>query len=620
LLILNLDLVNNFEKIVSLCQNSNFGKKLPHAFYIHLQALPFLDPLLQEYEKCARNIYPYLQESTLVKFNLKEPKISYLFYPDFDLQPHPSIHKSIIVNLLPKKVNIRVYSSYDNPPILHRKETFVTPDYPLWEKFAHLTKVEEELGLLDNAHFIGTQNEWHKLLQAHGLDFEDHFLISPLARAKNKVTIDRHKAALVRNDLSVPVKIAMRAGLFAPQSTFFDYGCGHGGDLERIAQQGYQSSGWDPFYRPDSPLVEADIVNLGYVINVIENVAERREALLKAYQLTRQVLIVSAQVLIHHRQRGLVAYGDGIITERNTFQKYYQQEELKTYIDGVLKTDSIPIGLGIYLVFRSPALAHNFRVSRIHSKVRAPRILLPLKKFEDYQELLTPLMKFYTERGRLPLKGEYCQESELKREFGTFKRAFKVILQVTQPEEWEAIADKRRQEILIYLALSHFTGRPTMRKLPTSLKNDIRVLFGNYQAACFLADEMLLSLRNLDLIKTLCQQSNIGIILKNAFFIHLSALESLPALLRLFEGCASRTIGRLENANVIKFHLNIPKISYLYYPHFDEQQYPRLETSMQIDLRDLQVRYRDFYHCHNPPLLDEKEKLVTPEYSFSPQS
>jgi len=246
--------------------------------------------------------------------------------------------------------------------------------------------------------------------------------------------------------------------------------------------------------------------------------------------------------------------------------------------------------------------------------------LLPLKKFEDYQELLTPLMKFYTERGRLPLKGEYCQEAELKREFGTFKRAFKVILQVTQPEEWEAIADKRRQEILIYLALSHFTGRPTMRKLPTSLKNDIRVLFGNYQAACFLADEMLLSLRNLDLIKTLCQQSNIGIILKNAFFIHLSALESLPALLRLFEGCASRTIGRLENANVIKFHLNIPKISYLYYPHFDEQQYPRLETSMQIDLRDLQVRYRDFYHCHNPPLLDEKEKLVTPEYSFSPQS
>lgn len=62
---------------------------------------------------------------------------------------------------------------------------------------------------------------------------------------------------------------------------------------------------------------------------MIENVTERREALIKAWSLTKEILIVSAQVLIDDRTSGYMIYGDGIVTERNTFQKYYEQEELK---------------------------------------------------------------------------------------------------------------------------------------------------------------------------------------------------------------------------------------------------------------------------------------------------
>jgi len=80
--------------------------------------------------------------------------------------------------------------------------------------------------------------------------------------------------------------------------------------------------------------------------------AERREALLNAWALTRQVPLVPAQVLINDRTNGVIAYGDGIITSRNTFQKYYDQQELKNYIDQVLGVDAVPIALGIYLVFR----------------------------------------------------------------------------------------------------------------------------------------------------------------------------------------------------------------------------------------------------------------------------
>jgi DNA phosphorothioation-associated putative methyltransferase len=105
--------------------------------------------------------------------------------------------------------------------------------------------------------------------------------------------IERHRAAIVRTDISRPVRLAIEWAILTNDTTFFDYGCGHGGDVQRVANLGYTSAGWDPYYYPDIPLTAADVVNLGYVLNVIEKPEERREALCKAWELTRQVLIVA---------------------------------------------------------------------------------------------------------------------------------------------------------------------------------------------------------------------------------------------------------------------------------------------------------------------------------------
>ena len=148
--------------------------------------------------------------------------------------------------------------------------------------------------------------------------------------------IERHRAAIFRIELSRPVRLAIEWAILNNDTTFFDYGCGHGGDVERTTNQGYTSAGWDPYYRPDALRTRADVVNLGYVLNVIEDLDERRQALINAWELTCKVLIVSAQVLINDRSSAQIAYGDGIVTRRNTFQKYYDQEELKKYIDEVL--------------------------------------------------------------------------------------------------------------------------------------------------------------------------------------------------------------------------------------------------------------------------------------------
>jgi hypothetical protein len=43
-----------------------------------------------------------------------------------------------------------------------------------------------------------------------------------------------------------------------------------------------------PLLLSRSPRTPADVVNLGYVINVIEELAERRQALINAWELTRK--------------------------------------------------------------------------------------------------------------------------------------------------------------------------------------------------------------------------------------------------------------------------------------------------------------------------------------------
>jgi DNA phosphorothioation-associated putative methyltransferase len=488
------------------------------------------------------------------------------------------------------------------------------------------TPKEEAIGLFNETRTIGTRNGWGQRLQEYNVELKDHQVIllpSSSGRGaggeglKEDIKIDRHKAAIHRPDLSKPVRLALEAGLFTENSTFFDYGCGHGEDIKRIIDRGFNSSGWDPYYRPQCDCTSAEIVNLGYIINVIESQRERREALIKAWELTQKVLIVSAQVLIGDVGKGQIAYSDGVVSSRNTFQKYYEQEELKLYIDQVLGVDSVPVALGIYFVFRDEMQAQSFRASRFRSRATTPRIRLVSKRFEDYRELLNPLMDFFTERGRLPIGEELPNFEPLLTEFGTVRRAFNLIVSATNQDEWDAIADKRRQDILVFLALSNFDNpykRLKLSQLSTQYQTDIKSLFGSYQGASTTADLMLFNLGREGFIATCCRNSKIGRLDHQALYVHISALEHLDTMLRLYEGCASRTIGRMDGATLIKFHLHKPKISYLFYPDFDRDPHPKMQASMQIDLRDLQVRYRDYHNSDNSPVLHCKDAYILPEY------
>lgn len=424
------------------------------------------------------------------------------------------------------------------------------------------------------------------------------------------VEVARHRAAITRIELSRPVRLAIEAGIITTQKTIFDYGCGLGGDVQRLKSAGYSCEGWDPYYFPDGELRSADIVNLSYIINVIEDPEERDLVLCQAWKLTEQVLIVAAQVLVNEL-RGVLAYSDGILTKRNTFQKYYQQVELKEYIDRILSVDSIPIGLGIFLVFRDECQAESFRAARLYSRLTTPRVRVESRRFEDYQEQLAPLIEFVSQRGRVPIKGELAQEAELIREFGTLKRAFQIILTATDEADWDAISYQRSLDLQVYLALAQFGQQRSLRKLSSAMRADIKAFFGSYEEACEVADRLLFKIGEPDIIKQACQKSKIGKLLPAALYVHVSALNELDPKLRLYEGCASRNIGGTEDANIIKFHTDKPCISYLYYPDFDTIAHPTLRWSMLVDLRDLSVRFRDYCQQGNLPILHRKETFLS---------
>jgi DNA phosphorothioation-associated putative methyltransferase len=307
----------------------------------------------------------------------------------------------------------------------------------------------------------------------------------------------------------------------------------------------------------------ADVVSLGYVINLIEDPDERAATLRKAWELCRRLLIVSAQVLVPGRGQAQVEFGDGILTGRGTFQKFFGQVELRSFIEAELEAEAIPADIGIFYVFKDETAGQQFLASRYRRRVAAPRKRIAEIRFEENRELLEPFMAMIATLGRLPEADEYRPATEIEARFGSLNRAFSLIKRVTGASEWEAITRRCAEDLLVYLALGRFRRRPPISVLPLGLQRDIRAFFGNYANGCRLADELLFKAGDADAVDEACGRSAVGKVLPNALYVHRTALDALDPLLRVFEGCARTYLGEIAGANLIKLHRQSGKVSYL---------------------------------------------------------
>lgn len=307
---------------------SKIGKRVVDDLYVHLSALDYLDDLEQRRRIEAALLdlsAPTQHIPSVAKLNLRTGRLSLLAYRDFDEDPFPELAASWVFSSGSASApSHRIYADSLNPPILHRKELLVAPTYPGREGWVQLTSTAETLGLFDDTTTIGFKLNWERLIASKGYRLAgDEFL--PIGNETHSDTealgpfdgqVQRHLTALTRSSLSAPVQLLFRHGLLSPGSTVFDYGCGRGGDVTGLAANGLAAHGWDPHFAPDQPIFEADVVNLGFVVNVIEDPAERVDAMHKAFKLARRVMSIG--VMLYGSDPAGRPFRDGFITSRNT--------------------------------------------------------------------------------------------------------------------------------------------------------------------------------------------------------------------------------------------------------------------------------------------------------------
>ncbi|MGR8998237.1 MAG: DNA phosphorothioation-associated putative methyltransferase [Gammaproteobacteria bacterium] len=616
------------------------GKKVLNNVYWHYSLTSAQSPEIQttvvEAEALAK-LKPGV-DYNVVKYDGKSKVLSLLSYPDFFEAPFPALERSYRIDLSAQRVEKRSYQSSLNPPILHRKELLLSDDAPNIEQFRQTTETAEQLGLFENPIQIGFKQAWETLIAEKGFQLVDYQFVpigndetddyQPTESIESQI-ISRHLTALSRSNLSAPMQCLARHGFLDGSLTVFDYGCGKGDDVRNLSANAITVSGWDPHYAPDQPKQTADIVNLGFVINVIENYQERLEALIGAYDLAEQVLVVSAMLFNQNAFKGQT-FNDGVITQRNTFQKYFTQSELKDFLSETLETDAIPVAPGIFFVFKNQDAEQRFLLGRQRSRRNILRLthrpLAPAqpklsrheKKYLAYKDLIDPLWQRTLELGRLPDKSEVDSLIELTEAFGTVNKAIRFALDHHDEGLFEQARQSKIEDLITYFALQAFSKRKPYKHLEAGLQKDIKAFFGDYQNAIETARSILFKISNAELIAAACQhaaEQGLGFLDEGeALHLHTSMVQELPALLRIYIGCATILYGDIEQTDLIKIHIQSGKLSLMRYDDFEKQAIPRLLERVKINLREQTFDLYEYGEEFEPTYLFLKSRFINEEF------
>jgi len=627
---------NHADNFSEWVKQLSVGKKLPDAVYLHKSALEQASAMLHQFcTTVARALKIEDSAWDLVKLHRKDFKVAYLAYPDFFSESYPALKKSTLVDLSKLSTKETNYADSENPPILHRKELMILESDPHYQLFSEITAEGENAGLYENPFKIGFQQTWLRLINQKGYDLVDGRLVrsSVVSTQNDEHKVDRHLTAITRYELSTPFKCLAKHGYLDGNHTIFDYGCGKGDDLRELEAHGLSALGWDPNFRPDADIVEADLVNIGFVINVIEDIDERIEALQKAAALAKSLLVVSAMVAGEATISRFRPYKDGILTSKNTFQKYYSQSELQGFIERTLDVDAVAVAPGVFYVFKDPVEQENYLSARQRrhrewnhlanheSRSKAAAVL-----FAKHQQLLESFWGICLELGRIPALDELNDPEAFEVALGSPKKALQVLEAVADTSDLELARALRTEDLLVYFALGLFGKRKPYTQMAESMKRNIKAFFGTYQNAVENAKDALFSVSNTQLINELCEKAASELPAcqlnsNHSLVFHEKYLSMLAPELRIYVGCAAQLVGELEAIDLIKIHITSGKVSFMVYEEFDTSPLPRLVERIKVRMRDQDVDFFDYVEPYKPPLLYWKSRLIDDTFEdFKKQS
>lgn len=623
----------DFDTYTKLVNKVNLGKQLPEAVYLHQSAIDYLPETLAEFVlKVGKALHIQHRSWQLLKLSKRDFKLSLLSYPTFSEEPYPQLVHSWSIDLAKLSLREADYSKSKNPPILHRRETFLNKDHPQRSFFNEFTKEGEEAGLYENTRIIGTKNGWERVIKRKGLRLTKEGHLQKLsARARPDTTsqfagtIDRHKTALSRDKLSVPLFLMAERGYLNGKYTVLDYGCGKGDDVRELQEHDIECIGWDPVHQPDTDIENSDIVNLGYVINVIEDSEERKETLKHAYNLTEKILVVSAMLGNESVFKRFKPYKDGVITNRNTFQKYYMQEELRQYIETTLNINAIALAPGIFAVFRDKAEEQWYLAERHRTRHQWRQLVTkpsnPITKkhsksvLDKHKELLEDFWYTCLDLGRLPATDEFEQSENLKCACGSFNKAFTICKQYFDPKLFYQARKERHNDLLVYFALGFFNKkRDVFNRMPEALKRDIKAFFGKYTIGREMGKRLLFSMSEVDVIYKSCISAHSTLPAselngQHDLVFHKDYLNICPVELRIYVGCATQLYGELDGISLIKAHIISGKVSLMGYDDWNKD-IPLLTERIKINMREQEIDFFDYVGEYEPQPLANKHQFI----------
>ena len=586
----------DFDHYKNHIKNIDVGKQLPDSVYIHESAKEELPEALSSIlDKIAVALKIPSSDWNILKLYKRDFRVAFLSYPDFETYSYPSLKHSYTVDLSKLSMRKASYEKSDNPPILHRKEAFVKEDFSLATVFREITTEGEKIGLYKNPRSIGFKKNWERLIYSKGYYLDEDGRLHPRPKASKNpakivpiteaVEVERHKTAIDRNQLSAPMQILARHNYLNGEFTVLDYGCGKGDDLHELEAHGLDISGWDPVHFPDGELIKSDIVNLGFVLNVIEDREERNETLRRAWEYADKLLIVSVMIAGEGLIQQFTPYKDGIITSRKTFQKYYSQSEIRSYVETTLDENAVAVGQGIFIVFVDKMQEQIFLLERQHIRrdwqqrtqrqIRAREPALRKDIIDKHLEIFTDFWETSLELGRVPANNEFEFSDQIRRVAGSHNKAHQALVKHFGSELFEEAQRKRKDDLLVYFALGLFDKRKPQTKMPDSLKRDIKYFYGSYNDAIEQSRKALFAVGNPHLIEEACnrayEQTKSGELTDgHSYTFRKEYLGDLPPELRIYIGCATQLYGDLEKFHLVKAHMTSGKVSIMRYDDWNK--------------------------------------------------
>jgi DNA phosphorothioation-associated putative methyltransferase len=316
-------------------------------------------------------------------------------------------------------------------------------------------------------------------------------------------------------------------------------------------------------------------------LNVIEDRHERAETLIASYGFARRALSIAVMPLGKYTFDGLKPYGDGYVTARGTFQKYFAQQELRDFIVQVLGEAPVALAPGIFVVFRDKELEQEVLLKRQARVILRPVRLLPPGRERrttparpDLAVRIRPELELLwdaiADRGRI-LDVEEIPDALLQRlRAANVSPARATDLCLGDPANRDSlaqIASARREDLLIHLALTLFPGASRYTTLPRSIQRDVRAFFGSHAVAVQEANALLYSVGKADTVRSgvsAAVAAGLGAMRDDhTFRMYAPTLNRLPGVLRVLVGCAGVLRGGAEGADFIDIKLDGRRVSFI---------------------------------------------------------